>query len=114
MTYNISEAKENIDLILDLAESGNPQVIKRGNKEVAVIVSVEDWKRMCERDRGILSLTEKDAAGMTVNERLYLSGLLEPFDSALAKNDKPAARAILEQIYLTPENIEAILLNEFK
>lgn len=114
MTYNISEAKNNIDRILDLAESGHPQIIKRGSREVAVIVSVEDWKRISESDRGIRSLTEKEAAGMTVNERLYLSGLLERFNIALAKKDKPAARAILEQIYLTPENIEAILLNEFK
>lgn len=48
MTYNIKEAKKNIDLILSLAESGKPQVIKRGNKEVAVIVSVDDWKRLCD------------------------------------------------------------------
>ncbi|MBK9164289.1 MAG: type II toxin-antitoxin system Phd/YefM family antitoxin [Acidobacteria bacterium] len=46
MSFNIKEAKENLDLILDLAESGRPQVIKRGTKEVAVIVSARDWKQI--------------------------------------------------------------------
>lgn len=70
MPYNISEAKENIELILDLAQSGHPQVIKRRNKEVAVIVSVEEWKRMSESEREIPPLIEKKSGGKeTVNER---------------------------------------------
>lgn len=49
MPYNIREARKNIDLILDLAEDGKPQVIRRGYKEVAVVVSLEDWNNLCER-----------------------------------------------------------------
>ena len=59
-------------------------------------------------------LTENEAAGMTVNERLYRSGLLREFDEAVAIKDQKAVRKILEQIYLTPENVEAIIRNEFK
>lgn len=48
MAYNIKEAKKNMDLVLDLAENGKPQVIRRGYKEVAVVVSLEDWNNLCE------------------------------------------------------------------
>lgn len=59
-------------------------------------------------------LSEKEAAGMTVNERLYLSGLLNAFDEAVEERNKEKAKGILEQVYLTPENIDAIILSEFE
>lgn len=59
-------------------------------------------------------LSEKKAASMTVNERLYLYGLLNAFDEAVEEKDQGKARGIFEQIYLTPENIEAIILSEFE
>jgi prevent-host-death family protein len=109
MPYNIKEAKENIDLILNLAESGRPQVIKRGEKEVAVIVSVEDWNILKPQEQGIPSVTEKNAAGMTVNERLYLSGLMDEFDAAVAARDRPRISLILKKVYLDQSNIDAII-----
>lgn len=51
MTYNITEAKKNIDLIVSLAEAGEPQIIRRRNKEIAVMVSVGDWGYLCGGDR---------------------------------------------------------------
>ena len=51
---------------------------------------------------------------MTVNERLYLSGLLNAFDEAVEERNKEKAKGILEQVYLTPENIDAIILSEFE
>lgn len=51
---------------------------------------------------------------MTVNERLYLSGLLNTFDEAVEERDKEKVRDILEQVYLTPENIDAIILGAFE
>jgi hypothetical protein len=50
---------------------------------------------------------------MTVNERLYRSGLLRELDEAVATKDQKAVRTILEQIYLR-ENVEAIIRNESK
>jgi hypothetical protein len=57
-------------------------------------------------------LTEKDAGGMTVNERLYLSGLFDEFDIAVATRDEEKLREILKQIFLSEENINAIVENE--
>jgi hypothetical protein len=62
-------------------------------------------------------LTEKEVSGMTVNERLYLSGLLDAFDKASAQGNKVELKTILEKVYLSPEAIEAIIeqeLSKFK
>lgn len=48
-------------------------------------------------------------AGMTVNERLYASGLMDEFDEAVEKKDADKARYILEQVELTEESIKPIL-----
>ena len=47
--------------------------------------------------------------GKTVNERLYLSGLLSEFDTAIKKGDVEKAIQILRQVELTNENIAPIL-----
>lgn len=48
-------------------------------------------------------------AGMTVNERLYVSGLLDEFDEAVEKRDVARVRCVLEKVELTDESIEPIL-----
>jgi hypothetical protein len=45
---------------------------------------------------------------MTVNERLFASGLVAEFDEALIK-DKPKARKILELLRVDDSSIEKIL-----
>ncbi len=45
MPYNVKEAKNNLSSIIRLAEKGQPQIIKRHDKDVAVVVSIEDWKK---------------------------------------------------------------------
>lgn len=57
-------------------------------------------------------LTEKEAAGMTVNERLYLSRLLKDFEDAAKQGNKAKLKFILEKVYLSPESIRAIIENE--
>lgn len=109
MPFNIKEAKENLDLILDLAESGRPQVIKRGTKEVAVIVSIEDFNRLKVADQGIPSVSEKNAAAMTVNERLYLAGLTDEFDAAVSARDQKRMSVVLKKVDLDQTNIDAII-----
>jgi prevent-host-death family protein len=42
MTYNVKEAKNNLSSLIRLAEKGQPQIIKRHDKEVAVVVSIGD------------------------------------------------------------------------
>lgn len=53
-------------------------------------------------------LTEKEALGMTVNERLWHTGLMKDFDEALAQKDKPRLKAILDKVHISPEDIQFI------
>ncbi|MDQ3820624.1 MAG: hypothetical protein M3362_23475 [Acidobacteriota bacterium] len=54
-------------------------------------------------------LSEDEAGGMTVNERLFLSGQMDDFDMAVARRDVPELERILRSVYLSPENIRAII-----
>jgi len=52
---------------------------------------------------------DKIYKGMTVNERLWTSGLMAEFEKALKHKDADEARRILEKVELTKENIDPIL-----
>lgn len=54
---------------------------------------------------------ENKYAGMTVNERLYVSGLMDDFDDAVKKKDIEKVRTILEKVELTEDSIKPILEN---
>jgi molecular chaperone GrpE (heat shock protein) len=47
--------------------------------------------------------------GMTVNERLYISGLSDEFDKAVRDKDVEKATRILKEVELTEPNIGPIL-----
>jgi hypothetical protein len=44
-----------------------------------------------------------DYAGMTVNERLAVAGLMQAFDKAVMARDRSAAIAVLRQVELSDE-----------
>ncbi len=46
MSLSVREAKASFSEIVRLAESGQPQIIKRHDREVAVIISIHEWKRL--------------------------------------------------------------------
>jgi len=52
---------------------------------------------------------ENKYSGMTVNERLYVSGLMDQFDKAIEERDIERVRSILKSVELTEESIEPIL-----
>mgnify|MGYP003390802617 FL=1 len=52
---------------------------------------------------------ENKYSGMTVNERLYVSGLMDEFDKAVEERDIERVRSILNNVELTEESIEPIL-----
>jgi len=52
---------------------------------------------------------ERKYFGMTVNERLYVSGLSNKYNEAVNKKDIDAAILILKEVELGPENIMAIM-----
>ncbi|ADF53599.1 MAG: hypothetical protein CMP12_07845 [Zunongwangia sp.] len=57
----------------------------------------------------IHKIAEKcDLKGTTVNERLYISGLLNEFDKAMIM-DKPKAREILKALKVDENSIEKIV-----
>ena len=58
--------------------------------------------------------SEKEMSGMTVNERLFLSGLINEFDEAVAQKNKLKLKSILEKIYLSQENIQIIIEQKLK
>jgi hypothetical protein len=52
---------------------------------------------------------ENKYAGMTVNERLYVSGLMDDFDTAVRELNSDRIRSILSNVGLTEESIRPIL-----
>lgn len=52
---------------------------------------------------------ENKYAGMTVNERLYASGLMDEFDEAVKKRNIEKVRDILKKVELTEDSIKPIL-----
>ena len=45
MTYSVKDAKDKFSEIIRLAESGRPQIIRRRDRDVAVVVSMNEWRR---------------------------------------------------------------------
>ena len=56
-------------------------------------------------------LTEKDAAGMTINERLYQADLLRDFEESLSQRNKLKLKSVLERVFVSKEDI-AFVINQ--
>ena len=54
-------------------------------------------------------LTPEESAGMTVNERLYIAGLLNAYEDAIEQRNEGELRHISKKIHLSPENIEVLI-----
>ena len=52
---------------------------------------------------------ESKYAGMTVNERLYVSGMASAFDKAIEERDFEKVRNILTEVELDEDSIKRIL-----
>lgn len=59
MPHTIREAKSNLSNLIRLAEDGQPQTIRRHNTEVAVVVSIADWKRMKRQQESLVEFLRK-------------------------------------------------------
>lgn len=58
MTYTVKEAKDKLSSLIRLAEKGQPQVIKRHEKDVAVVVSIEEWKKLGGKKKSLLEFLQ--------------------------------------------------------
>ena len=59
-------------------------------------------------------LTREEAAGMTVNERLWAAGLSEDYEDAIKSNDEEKFRGICDQLFLGSENVQVLVNKYFK
>lgn len=58
MSHNVKEAKNNLSSLIRLAEKGQPQVIRRHEKDVAVVVSIQDWEKLGGKQESLLEFLQ--------------------------------------------------------
>ena len=59
MSHKVKDAKNNLSSLIRLAEKGEPQIIRRNDTEVAVVVSIEDWKKMNGKKQSLVEFLRK-------------------------------------------------------
>ena len=59
MSHTVKEAKNNLSSLIRLAEKGQPQIIRRNDTEVAVVVSISDWQKMNGEKEGLVEFLSK-------------------------------------------------------
>jgi prevent-host-death family protein len=59
MSHTVKDAKNNLSSLIRLAEKGEPQIIRRNDTEVAVVVSIEDWKKMNGKKESLVEFLRK-------------------------------------------------------
>jgi len=68
MSHNVKEAKNNLSSLIRLAEKGQPQVIKRHEKDVAVVVSIEDWKKAGGKQESLLEFLQNSPLDLILDD----------------------------------------------
>lgn len=56
MSLSVREVKDSLSEVIRLAESGQPQIIKRHDREVAVIVSMNEWNRLKGKRKSLVEV----------------------------------------------------------
>jgi prevent-host-death family protein len=59
MSHTVKEAKNNLSELIRLAEKGEPQIIRRNDTEVAVVVSIADWKKLSGEKDSLVEFLRK-------------------------------------------------------
>ncbi len=61
MSHTVKEAKNNLSGLIRLAEKGEPQIIRRNDTEVAVVVSISDWQKMNGEKESLVEFLQKSS-----------------------------------------------------
>lgn len=56
MSHTVKDAKNNLSNLIRLAEKGEPQIIRRHDKEVAVVVSIGDWQEKSGKRKSLVEV----------------------------------------------------------
>lgn len=59
MSHTVKDAKNNLSGLIRLAEKGEPQVIRRNDTEVAVVVSIAEWKKLNGKRESLVEFLQK-------------------------------------------------------
>ena len=68
MSYNVKEAKNNLSSLIRLAENGQPQIIKRHDKDVAVVVSIDEWKKLGGKQESVLEFFQRSGLSAILDD----------------------------------------------
>jgi len=61
MSHTVKEAKNNLSGLIRLAEKGEPQVIRRHDTEVAVVISISDWRKINGKKESLVEFLQKSS-----------------------------------------------------
>lgn len=56
MSHTVKDAKNNLSSLIRLAEKGEPQIIRRNDTDVAVVVSIDEWRKMNGKKKSLVEL----------------------------------------------------------
>ena len=56
MSHTVKDAKNNLSNLIRLAEKGEPQIIRRNDTEVAVVVSISEWKKLNGKKESLVEI----------------------------------------------------------
>jgi prevent-host-death family protein len=59
MSHTVKDAKNNLSELIRLAEKGEPQIIRRHDTEVAVVVSIADWQKVKGEKGSLVEFLQK-------------------------------------------------------
>ena len=68
MSHTVKDAKNNLSNLIRLAEKGKPQIIKRHDKDVAVVVSISDWNRKSGKQETLLEFLQNSPLDLILDE----------------------------------------------
>jgi prevent-host-death family protein len=63
MTHTVKDAKNNLSNLIRLAEKGEPQIIRRNDTEVAVVISIDEWRKLSGKKQNLVEFLRSCPAG---------------------------------------------------